>query len=277
MIGGSLQSTVELGFVHDGARDQTVMRHRRAGGLCHVGKPYWSSGVLGLHLVNPTAGIFAGDDLHLSVDVGEGARVALNSPSATRFHTMDSGAARIVHEFRVGAGGWLDYQPEWTIPQGGADVDQVTRIHLAAGASMMFLDLIAPGRVAHGEQYAYRRYATTFEINRGDETIVRERMELDANHGGWPLVVPGWDVCYYAAIWFIGDVVDGDLAHRVIEDLELLSDSGSLRCGATWPADEMVVFRLLSNRSLLIKKALTEVRSQMISVFPLLKKNFRKL
>ena len=90
---GSLQSEVEIGFRYDEARQRTVLARRQAGGLCHLGKAYWTGDVLGLQIVNPTAGIFSGDTLSVNVEIGAGARVALTSPSATRFHTMPTGRA----------------------------------------------------------------------------------------------------------------------------------------------------------------------------------------
>ncbi|NNM28512.1 MAG: hypothetical protein HKO57_03265, partial [Akkermansiaceae bacterium] len=74
---GSLQSEARLEFRHDAARGRSVLHRRRAGGLCHLSKPYWNGEVLAAQLVNPTAGIFAGDEMRMRVRVGAGARVAL--------------------------------------------------------------------------------------------------------------------------------------------------------------------------------------------------------
>ncbi|MEM7384082.1 MAG: urease accessory protein UreD, partial [Verrucomicrobiota bacterium] len=110
-MNGSLHSAVSLAFRYSDSRKRTILTRRRAGGLCHLGKPYWNGEVLGLQLVNPTAGLFAGDAMSLQVSVGAGSRVALTSPSATRFHTMEHGRALLRQSFNVGADGWLDFWP----------------------------------------------------------------------------------------------------------------------------------------------------------------------
>ena len=270
---GSIQTAVALEFRHDSQRDRTVLHRREAGGLCHIGKPYWDKDVLGLQLVNPTAGIFSGDDLEVRVDVGDNARVALNSPSATRFHTMAAGGAKISQEFNVGEGAWLDYQPEWTIPQRNSEVDQVTRVNLAADASLAFLDLIAPGRVAHGERSEYRRYTTTFELAVGGSLVARERMDLFPEDGGWPLAVGGWENCFYAAMW----LVNKDLNEATFSALEAELDSDSLHCGTSKLADGVQVIRILSSRSLTLRNAVRQIRAELTPQLPLLAHDFRKL
>ena len=53
-----------------------------------------------------------------------------------------------VQRFAVGAGAWLEYAPEPLYPHRETDYAQHTRLELAAGASALFTDQLAPGRVA---------------------------------------------------------------------------------------------------------------------------------
>ncbi len=57
----------------------------------HLSKPHWDGHHLIVNIVNPTAGLFAGDSIELAVHVCAGARVVLTSPSAARvFRAKDS-------------------------------------------------------------------------------------------------------------------------------------------------------------------------------------------
>ena len=273
MINGSLQSAVEIAFRHDTDRDRTILSRRKAGGLCHLGKPYWNGEVLTLQLVNPTAGLFAGDQLSVDIDVGENSRVALTSPSASRYHTMPDGSADLTQRFRVGAGAWLDYWPEFVIPQRDSRVRQRTDIDLDPGAQMIFLDRLAPGRVAHGERYAFSSLESTLEIRISGELQVRERSVLEPARGIWPLEVPGWDLCYYGAIWIVGE----NAAAAVEQLASLQTDPEDVRCGTSLLAPELGALRIVARSSILLHQITRQIRIELRDYFPMLSTDFRKL
>lgn len=262
---GSLQSQVELNFRLDESMRRTILSRRKTGGLCHLSKPYWDGSVLSVQLVNPTAGLFSGDRLEIDIDVGAGSQVALTSPSATRFHTMPEGRAEIRQTFHVGDEAWLDYWPEITIPQRDSDTKQTTCIHLTESSHMVFLDTVAPGRIAHGENFFFRRFETVFEIYEDGQLQVKERNCLEPAKGIWPLEVPGWETCYYAAIWIAGPP---------LSCLESLEDSF---CGFSQLNDRLGVLRILAPSSLELRKRIYSFRDLLGIQIPLLTTDFRKL
>ncbi len=273
-MNGSIQSEVRLKFIHDESRQRTVLCQRRAGGLCSISKPYWDREVLGLQLVNPTAGLFSGDHLRMHVSIGDKAQVALTSPSATRYHTMPEGRATITQEFHIADHAWLDYWPEITIPQKDSDVSQLTRIHLEQEATMVFLDSLAPGRIAHGENYQFRRLETRLEIYQNDSLVAKEHTDLNPGSGKWPLEVAGWDACYYAAIW-----IAGGKTSQVIEDLQQnhAAFTAQSHCGTSLLTPHLGVARVISPSSLLLKKTTLQLRNLIQSHLPLMGMSFRKL
>ncbi len=271
---GSLQSQVHLKFGYDEERARTILSKRQAGGLCSLSKAYWNEDVLGLQLVNPTAGLFSGDELKMKVEIADKAQVALTSPSATRYHTMTEGQARITQEFHIGENAWLDFWPEIIIPQKDSDVIQTTQIHLSENSNMVFLDSLAPGRIAHGENYTFRRLETCLELNQSDQLIAKERCILSPSEGRWPLSVPGWESCYYGAIW-----IAGPEAEKVINHLQNNSETTDKESqhGASLLSPQLGVIRIISPSSLLLKKATLHFRDIIQQHIPLLKMSFRKL
>jgi urease accessory protein len=274
MIGSSLQSSVEIAFRYDKARSRTVLAKRQAGGLCHLSKPYWTGEVLGLQLVNPTAGLFSGDHLDVSVHVGPNSQVALTSPSASRYHTMPTGQAHLTQRFEIEDDAWLDFWPEIVIPQRESDVIQTTEIHLAPTASTVFLDLLSPGRVAHGERYQFRRLETRLEIRQSGNLLAKEHCVLEPEHSSiWPLHVPGWDLCYYAALW-----VAGQQAGKAIELLsQFPSNRTTHQIGTSLVADRLGVVRIIANSSISLHKVANQLRKNLQQHLPLLTTSFRKL
>ncbi len=112
-------------------------------------------GMAFLIIQNPAGAIFAGDRLELRLALGRASRVHLRTQSATRICQMDGGAATQEIAFALEPGAYLEYLPEQTIPQAGSRFAQRLTADVARGAAMVSAELVAPGRRAHGERFAY--------------------------------------------------------------------------------------------------------------------------
>ncbi len=144
----------------------------------HISKPYWDTDTrtLLVQVVNPTAGILAGDRLESAIAVGAGAALLVTTPSASRVFQMKGGTAECHQHFSVAAGGWLEMMPEPLVPHRGCRFRQTTRIEVAPGGGMFFADLLMPGRVAHGEAWEWEKLCLEIEVRLGGELILRERL-----------------------------------------------------------------------------------------------------
>ncbi|MDE3083772.1 MAG: urease accessory protein UreD [Verrucomicrobiota bacterium] len=143
----------------------------------HVSKPYWDGRALLVQVVNPTAGILAGDRLESRVAVDAGAALLVTTPSASRVFQMNSGEAECRQHFAVAAGGWLEVMPEPLVPHRGCHYHQTTRIDVEPGGELFFADLLMPGRVAHGEAWVWKSLCLEIEVRLGSELILRERID----------------------------------------------------------------------------------------------------
>ena len=132
------------------------------------------------HLHNVSGGVLGGDQLTLRVAVEAGAQVQLTSTGATRVyrHRPTFAAASQVNSFTVAPGGLLEYLPDSLIPFAGARFQQQTRIELAEDAGLFYWEVIAPGREAHNELFAYDELALHLDITAAGQPIVRERLRL---------------------------------------------------------------------------------------------------
>jgi urease accessory protein len=132
-----------------------------------------------LILANPTAGIFAGDRLSIRVRLEPGARAHLTTGAATRVHAMPSAGASQAVRLIVAAGAALEWLPEPTIPFGGARFTQVTTLRVAPGGTLIYGDILTPGRVAAGEALAYTRLAGRLTLARADgQPLYREAFSI---------------------------------------------------------------------------------------------------
>ena len=106
-------------------------------------------------LANPTAGIFQGDHQRISVTVEPGAKAHITNQSATKIHAMPEGSASQETVLTVGDGGHLEFLPEPLIPFRGSRFRSSTSITVAPTGTLLYAELIAPGRTARGEVLAF--------------------------------------------------------------------------------------------------------------------------
>jgi urease accessory protein len=130
-------------------------------------------------LANPTAGIFAGDNLEVSIELSAGARVHITTPSATKVHAMPEGDATQCTRLVVGESAYLEYLPEPVIPQQHARFTQETSIVVAPGGSVIYGEIVAGGRHAMGEALAYARLATRLTVSSTDHMLYYEVFTIE--------------------------------------------------------------------------------------------------
>lgn len=115
-------------------------------------------------LANPTAGILSGDHLALNLSLDPEARARVGTASATKIYAMTSGSAAQETRIRVGEAAYLEYLPDPIIPFRGARFTQHTIITLAPGATLIYGDVLAPGRLSMGESLAYDRLRSQLTV-----------------------------------------------------------------------------------------------------------------
>ena len=208
---------LHLTAVHDPAGNRSFIGRQSFRAPMHVGKGDWRDGVLTVHAVNSTAGLFAGDRVEWRIDVEPGARLRLVSPSATRVHRAARegvppemlAPAHGEQQFRVGGGGFLEVWPELFIPHAGCRYRQTTRIEIEPGGEGLFCESLAPGRVASGEAFAWESLQWATDIYHGGEHVARERWQM--RPGAEPDPLAGWrgalgvPAPFYATVFFVSD------------------------------------------------------------------------
>ena len=127
-------------------------------------------------------GLVDGDAIRLRVRVGDGATAALLSQGENRVYRSPGGCrSELVAD--VGEGALFTLLPDPTVCFAGASYEQTTELRLTPGAAAVAVDVLAAGRTARGERWAFRRYRGELCLRTGDRTLVRERLLLDPDHG----------------------------------------------------------------------------------------------
>ncbi len=137
-----------------------------------------------VHLHNVSGGVLAGDRLALAVEVQPGAAAQITTTGATRLYRHRKGAADSEQSarFSVGDGALLEYLPDAVIPYAGSRHSQRTEIRLGSGSTVFWWEVLAPGRLAAGERFAFERLRIQSEVHARSRPVLQEDYSLEPGH-----------------------------------------------------------------------------------------------
>ena len=249
------------------AAGRTFLSRQSFNAPFHLSKPYWDGQTLLLQVVNPTAGVFATDQLQSQIRVEPRAASTVVTPSASRIYLSESGNARLDQQFDVGEDAWLDYLPAMLIPHAGARYRQTTCIRLERGARCFFLETLAPGRVAMGESLAFESLRWASDVWYDDVLLMRERFCLRPGDGSFA----GWQRPIRDAYVATGFITSPSLSNARDVSLELRdSNDGQLLVGISPLSESFWTIRIIAGTSVLMRRAVRQVRNVLSDQCPLL-------
>lgn len=185
---------------------QSVLASQSFRAPMHLSKPWREGGTLVVNVVNQTAGLLSGDRIDTRVRVETGASLLLTTPSASRAHPTPGGRIELHQHFSIASGARLEVFPEMFIPHAGTTCSQHTRIEIEPGGELLWIDVLAPGRVAMGESFAYQRLDWRTDIFLGDRPIVRERSPLAPDQPNLAALRKVFPNAYYGTIYWISEI-----------------------------------------------------------------------
>jgi len=177
-----LQASLLLDFARDEIAGCTVLAASRQEPPLKVVRAFnVQDGAALVHLHNVSGGLLGGDQLALKVDVGARAGVQLTTTGATRIYRPRNEAppATQSNEFTLYEDALLEYVPDAIIPYGGARFSQTTTIYLAQGAGIFWWEILAPGREAGGESFAYDSVEMKTDVVALGQSIASERVRIE--------------------------------------------------------------------------------------------------
>jgi urease accessory protein len=100
-------------------------------------------------IISVGGGILQGDRYTIDITVEEGACAHISTQGANRIHCMDANYASQHQMVTVGAGGYLEYLPDFTIPYRGSRFIARSDLVVAADATLLYGEMVLAGRKHH--------------------------------------------------------------------------------------------------------------------------------
>jgi urease accessory protein len=108
-----------------------------------------------LFVISPSGGILQGDRYMMDITLSKDALFHLTTQGATRIYRMDKNYATQVVNITVGEGCYFEFIPDQIIPYRNSRFYQKVLLNVHDNATMVYSELLVPGRVASGESFDY--------------------------------------------------------------------------------------------------------------------------
>ena len=217
-----------------------------------------------VHLHNVSGGVLAGDRLALDVEIEAGAAAQITTTGATRLYRHRAGAADSVQHarFSVGDTALLEYLPDAVIPYAGSRHIQRTQIRLGRGATLLWWEVLAPGRLAAGERFAFERLRFETEVYAATHPVLKESFLLEPRQRCLSATVRMFEYSHVATLCAVQEgrppAIWRALEDRCNEIAQRRTRPGQAVWGASTLASDGVIVRGLSRSGCLIHETLIE-------------------
>lgn len=172
---------LELGF--KGAKNRTVLEHRKHHGPVRVQKMLWpeKTGVCHAIIVHPPAGIAGGDHLTFQMSAEQASHALVTTPGAGKWYKTNQKQAFQHIDITVKDTSIFEWLPQETMLFNGANANSETRVVLEDSASFIGWDMLVLGRQARHETFTEGSYQNRFQLYRNNKLLVTDRLSFSGN------------------------------------------------------------------------------------------------
>ena len=108
-----------------------------------------------LFIMSPSGGILQGDRYRMDISLANNAVSHITTQGATRIYKMNSNYATQLININVGKNCYLEFIPDQIIPFRNSRYYQKVSLNVDPSATLIYSEIIVPGRVAMGELFSY--------------------------------------------------------------------------------------------------------------------------
>jgi urease accessory protein len=210
-----------------------------------------------VYIVSPSGGILQGDRYLIDITLGNNTFAHVTTQGATRIYKMDKNYASQTVNINMEEGSFLEYIPDQVIPFRNSRFYQEVNLNVHDNATMIYSEVIVPGRVASGEAFEYDIcYIKTVGRNhlgrpRFIDTVKlepkNENLRAEGILGNFTVVGTIYVVTKESYV--------KDLQYEISERIKGLEVKGKISGGTSiLPARQGIIIRILGNSAEDVKK-----------------------
>lgn len=108
-----------------------------------------------VYIVSPSGGILQGDRFRIDIMLSNNTFAHVTTQGATRIYKMEKNYGTQIVNITVSEGSYFEYIPDQIIPFRNSRFYQAVELSVHDNATMIYSEMIVPGRVASGEAFEY--------------------------------------------------------------------------------------------------------------------------
>jgi urease accessory protein len=108
-----------------------------------------------MYIMSPSGGILQGDRYRMDISLLNGAYAHITTQGATRVYRMERNYATQIVNIDVGEDCYFEFVPDQIIPYRNSRFYQTLKMCVHDNATMIYSEMVVPGRVASGESFEY--------------------------------------------------------------------------------------------------------------------------
>ncbi len=108
-----------------------------------------------MYIISPSGGILQGDRYRMDITLRNEAMAHITTQGATRLYRMEKNFATQIVNLDIGEGCYFEYIPDQIIPYRDSRFYQIANLNVHDTATLVYSEMITPGRVAMGEHFQY--------------------------------------------------------------------------------------------------------------------------
>ena len=112
-------------------------------------------GLAYVYMLSASGGVLQGDRYKIDVKLKRGSMAHITTQGATRIYSMDSNRATQVINITLERDSYLEWVPDQIIPYRNSRFYQETSLNVHDSATLVYSEIITPGRMAMGERFEY--------------------------------------------------------------------------------------------------------------------------
>jgi urease accessory protein len=215
-----------------------------------------------LYIISPSGGILQGDRYRTDITLGKNALAHVTTQGAIRIYKMENNYGTQMVNIKVDEGGYLEYIPDQIIPFRNSRFYQDVELIVHEKATIIYSEIIVPGRVASGEKFQYDIcYIKTIAKNQSGKPRFIDIVKLDPKKED---LTAGGILGNYEVLGTIYIVTREqylkELLNEINEKIKKFEIKGWISGGTSFlPARQGIIVRLLGKTAGDIKNLIFEV------------------
>jgi urease accessory protein len=215
-----------------------------------------------VYIVSPSGGILQGDRYLIDITLGNNTFAHVTTQGATRIYKMQKNYASQIINIKMEDESYFEYIPDQIIPFRNSRFYQEVHLNVHDNATMIYSEVIVPGRVASGEAFDYDIcYIRTIGKNQLGRIRFIDTVKLEPRK---QKLMTKDILCNFDTVGTIYIVTKksftNDLYYQISDQIRVLENRRKIYSGTSFlPAGQGMIVRIVGNSSDNIKKIIYDV------------------